>query len=194
MSRINGGRRRLLLATGIVGGVGVAGGAAPFFSSMFPSERAKAAGAPVTVDIHELAPGSMRTVAWRGKPVWILRRTESMLDDIRADDALVSDPHSDVPQQPGYAKNKFRSIKPRIAVLVGVCTHLGCSPEFKSAADKGQMGRDWNGGFLCPCHGSRFDLAGRVLRGSPAPTNLVVPPYEFAGENTIIIGADTKPA
>jgi len=194
MSQINRSRRRLLLATGIAGGAGLTGAAAPFVASMFPSERAKAAGAPVTVDIHELAPGTTKTVAWRGKPVWILRRTDAMLADIRADDALVSDPHSDVPQQPGYAKNEFRSIKPRIAVLVGVCTHLGCSPEFKSAADKGQMGRDWHGGFLCPCHGSRFDLAGRVLRGSPAPTNLVVPPYEFAGENTIIIGSDTRPA
>lgn len=184
----------MLVASGVAGGIGVAGGAAPFVASMFPSERAKAAGAPITVDIHELAPGEMRTVAWRGKPVWILRRTDAMLADIRANDALVSDPQSDVPQQPGYAKNEYRAIKPGIAVLVGVCTHLGCSPEFKAAADKAQMGKDWNGGFLCPCHGSKFDLAGRVLRGSPAPTNLVVPPYGFAGDNTVIIGSDTKPA
>lgn len=194
MSEMNRTRRRLLLATGIVGGVGAAGGAAPFVASMFPSERAKAAGAPVTIDIHGLAPGTMKTVAWRGKPVWILRRTDAMLADIRADDSLVSDPHSDVPQQPDYAKNEYRAIKPGIAVLVGVCTHLGCSPEFQPAGNRGQMGRDWNGGFLCPCHGSRFDLAGRVLRGSPAPTNLVVPPYEFVGEDKVIVGSDTKPA
>jgi ubiquinol-cytochrome c reductase iron-sulfur subunit len=184
----------LIAATGIAGGVGMAGAAVPFIASMFPSERAKAAGAPVLADIRELAPGALRIVAWRGKPVWILRRTEAMLADIRADDALVSDPHSDVPQQPDYARNEFRSIKPTIAVLVGVCTHLGCSPQFRSAEEKAQMGQGWNGGFFCPCHGSKFDLAGRVLRGSPAPTNLVVPPYAFLSDDKIIIGSDVKPA
>lgn len=187
-------RRFLLVAANIVGGIGAAGAAAPFVGSMFPSERAKAAGGPVEADIHDLAPGAMQIVEWQGKPVWILRRTEAMLADIRADDALLSDPNSEVPQQPDYARNEFRSIKPGIAVLVGVCTHLGCSPEFKSADDKAQMGQAWNGGFYCPCHGSKFDLAGRVLRGSPAPTNLVVPPYEFAGDDKIIIGSDRKKA
>lgn len=185
-------RRFLVLATSIVGGIGTAGAAAPFIASMFPSERAKAAGAPVEADIQNLAPGAMRIVGWRGQPVWILRRTEAMLADIRADDALLSDPHSDVPQQPEYARNEFRSIKPEIAVLIGVCTHLGCSPEFKSAEDKAEMGQSWSGGFYCPCHGSKFDLAGRVLRGSPAPTNLVVPPYEFASDVKIIIGSDRR--
>ncbi|MFA5914470.1 MAG: ubiquinol-cytochrome c reductase iron-sulfur subunit [Burkholderiales bacterium] len=195
MRQVDKSRRRLLIAaTGIAGGVGMAGAAVPFIASMFPSERAKAAGAPVLADIRELAPGALRIVAWRGKPVWILRRTEAMLADIRADDALVSDPHSDVPQQPDYARNEFRSIKPTIAVLVGVCTHLGCSPQFRSAEEKAQMGQGWNGGFFCPCHGSKFDLAGRVLRGSPAPTNLVVPPYAFLSDDKIIIGSDVKPA
>ena len=194
MGRMNRTRRRLLLASGAAGVVSAAGGAVPFVASMLPSERARAAGAPVTVDIHDLAPGEMRTVSWRGKPVWILRRTDSMLAHIRADDALASDPHSDVPQQPDYAKNEYRSIRPEIAVLVGVCTHLGCTPNFEPADAKAQMGQDWNGGFLCPCHGSRFDLAGRVLRGSPAPTNLVVPDYGFAEDGKVIIGSHVKPA
>lgn len=187
-------RRRLLVATGVVGGIGISGAAAPFIASMFPSSRARAAGAPVIADIHDLAPGVLRTISWRGKPVWILRRTEAMLADIRADDSIVSDPHSDVPQQPDYAQNEFRSIKPAIAVLVGVCTHLGCTPNFEPADAKSQMGQDWNGGFLCPCHGSRFDLAGRVLRGSPAPTNLIVPPYAFVSDDKIVIGSHGKPA
>ena len=195
MTQVDNTKRRLLVvATSAVGGIGMAGAAAPFVASMFPSERAKAAGAPVEADIGNLAPGALRIVEWRGKPVWILRRTEAMLADIRADDALVSDPRSEVPQQPDYARNEFRSIKPDIAVLVGVCTHLGCSPQFKSADDKAEMGQAWSGGFYCPCHGSKFDLAGRVLKGSPAPTNLVVPPYEFVGTDKIIIGADTRKA
>jgi len=195
MTQVDNTKRRLLVvATSAVGGIGMAGAAAPFVASMFPSERAKAAGAPVEADIGNLAPGALRIVEWRGKPVWILRRTEAMLADIRADDALVSDPRSEVPQQPDFARNEFRSIKPDIAVLVGVCTHLGCSPQFKSADDKAEMGQAWSGGFYCPCHGSKFDLAGRVLKGSPAPTNLVVPPYEFVGTDKIIIGADTRKA
>jgi ubiquinol-cytochrome c reductase iron-sulfur subunit len=185
-------RRFLIAATGMFGGIGMAGAATPFIASMFPSERAKAAGAPVEVDIGTIASGTMQTVTWRGQPVWILRRTDAMLAGIRAQDASVSDPHSDVPQQPGYARNEYRSIKPEFAVLTGVCTHLGCSPLFRSAEDKEEMGRSWRGGFYCPCHGSKFDLAGRVLRGSPAPTNLVVPPYEFAAESKMIIGVDSR--
>jgi ubiquinol-cytochrome c reductase iron-sulfur subunit len=161
---------------------------------MFPSERAKAAGAPVEADISELAPGAMQIVEWRGKPVWILRRTETMLAGIRADDSLVSDPRSEASQQPDYARNEFRSIKPEVSVMVGVCTHLGCSPQFKPAGDNAEMGQAWTGGFYCPCHGSKFDLAGRVLRGSPAPTNLVVPPYDFMGDGKIIVGSDTRKA
>lgn len=187
-------RRFLVVTTSIAGGIGAAAAVAPFVASMLPSERAKAAGAPVEVEIRDLAPGAMQIVAWRGKPVWVLRRTEAMLADIRADNALVSDPHSEVPQQPDYARNEYRSIKPEIAVIVGVCTHLGCSPQFRSAEDKSEMGPGWKGGFYCPCHGSKFDLAGRVLKGSPAPTNLVVPPYEFDGESRIIIGSSGKTA
>ena len=187
-------RRFLIGATGLVGGAATIGAAVPFVASMWPSERAKAAGAPVEADIGALAPGEMQIIAWRGQPVWIVRRTAQMLADIRRDDSLASDPRSEMLQQPDYAKNEFRSIVPNIAVLVGVCTHLGCSPRFKSAADRAQMGADWNGGFYCPCHGSKFDLAGRVLKGSPAPTNLVVPPYRFDGSHTVIIGEESKKA
>ncbi|MEO7727628.1 MAG: ubiquinol-cytochrome c reductase iron-sulfur subunit [Burkholderiales bacterium] len=184
----------LMAATGVVGGVAAAATAVPFAGSMFPSERAKAAGAPVEADISKLAPGEMQIVEWRGKPVWIVNRTKEMLDGIKNSDARASDPKSDVPQQPDYAKNEFRSIKPEIAVLVGVCTHLGCSPQFKSADAKGDMGQDWVGGFFCPCHGSKFDFAGRVFQGSPAPINLEVPPYKFVGDAKIVIGDDTKGA
>ena len=182
----------LVAATSVVGGVAVGATAVPFAGSMFPSERARAAGAPVEVDISTLAPGEMQIEEWRGKPVWIIRRTKEMLADIQKDDKLVTDPKSEVPQQPDYAKNEFRSIKPEIAVLEGVCSHLGCSPQFKSADAKGEMGMDWNGGFYCACHGSKFDLAGRVLKGSPAPLNLRVPPYIFLSETRLLIGADKK--
>ena len=185
-------RRFLVIATSIAGGIGVAGAAVPFVASMLPSERAKAAGAPVEADIGSLAPGELRIVTWRGQPVWILRRSKAMLSELIADDPLVSDPHSEVPQQPDYARNEFRSIKPEIGVLLGVCTHLGCSPVFKPADDRAEMGQAWNGGFYCPCHGSRFDLAGRVIRGSPAPINLAVPPYEFVSEEKIVIGSDRR--
>ena len=164
----------LLAATGVVGGVAAAATAVPFAGSMFPSERAKAAGAPVEADISNLAPGEMQIVEWRGKPVWIVNRTKEMLEGIKKSDARASDPNSEVPQQPEYAKNEYRSIKPDIVVLEGVCTHLGCSPQYKSVEAKGDMGQDWNGGFFCPCHGSKFDFAGRVFQGSPAPTNLRV--------------------
>ena len=184
----------LLAATGVVGGVAAAATAVPFAGSMFPSERAKAAGAPVEADISKLAPGEMQIVEWRGKPVWIVNRTKEMLDGIKKSDSRTSDPNSDVPQQPAYAKNEYRSIKPDIVVLEGVCTHLGCSPQYKSVEAKGDMGQDWNGGFFCPCHGSKFDFAGRVFQGSPAPTNLRVPPYKFVGDARIIIGDDTKGA
>ncbi len=184
----------LLAATGVVGGVAAAATAVPFAGSMFPSERAKSAGAPVEADISKLAPGEMQIVEWRGKPVWIVSRTKEMLDGIKNSDARASDPKSEVPQQPEYAKNEYRSIKPEIAVLVGVCTHLGCSPQFKSVDAKADMGQDWAGGFFCPCHGSKFDFAGRVFQGSPAPINLQVPPYKFVGDAKIVIGDDTKGA
>ncbi|HEX5093534.1 MAG TPA: ubiquinol-cytochrome c reductase iron-sulfur subunit [Burkholderiales bacterium] len=187
-------RRNLVVATSVVGGAASVGAAVPFVTSMWPSERAKAAGAPVEVDVSSLAPGEMKVVEWRGKPVWILRRTQEMLEGIRKSDPRVSDPKSEVLQQPEYAQNEFRSRKPDLMVVVGVCTHLGCSPKEKSREDTAEMGADWLGGFYCPCHGSKFDFAGRVYKGSPAPTNLVVPKYEFLSESTLLIGEDKKGA
>jgi len=186
-------RRNLVVATSVLGGAATVGVAVPFVASLLPSERAKAAGAPVEVDISNLPPGELGIYEWRGKPVWVMKRTPKMLQDIKKDDTVVVDPHSSVPQQPEYAKNEFRSIKPEIMVLVGICTHLGCSPTPKLQPD-GDMGPEWEGGFYCPCHGSKFDLAGRVYKGVPAPTNLVVPPYKFVSDSTLIIGEDKKEA
>jgi ubiquinol-cytochrome c reductase iron-sulfur subunit len=166
----------------------------PFAASWLPSERAKAGGAPVVADISALEPGQIMTVEWRSKPVWIVRRTKEMLDGLVRADGKVSDPKSDVPMQPEYAKNEYRSIRPELLVLVGICTHLGCSPQSKPAEDKTEMGADWTGGFLCPCHGSKFDLAGRVYKGAPAPVNLEVPKYTFLSDTRILIGDDTKGA
>jgi ubiquinol-cytochrome c reductase iron-sulfur subunit len=189
-------RRRFLtrLTTG-VGAVGVAFAATPFILSMNPSARARAAGAPVEADISKLEPGQMMIIEWRGKPVWIVNRTPEMLATLATDTAKLSDPDSKVPQQPDYATNPVRSIKPEFLVLVGICTHLGCSPKkvftMGAASD---LGDDWPGGFFCPCHGSKFDLAGRVFKGVPAPTNLVVPPYQFLSDTRLLIGADEKGA
>jgi len=187
-------KRDFLVATSVVGGVAAVGGAAPFVASMFPSERAKALGAPVEVDVGKLAPGEMMTVEWRGKPVWIVRRTKEMLDSIQKSDDKVTDPRLGVDHQPEYAKNEARSIKPDLLVLEGVCTHLGCSPQFKPKELSADMGADWAGGFYCPCHGSKFDFAGRVYKGAPAPTNLKVPPHTYLAETTILIGEDKKGA
>jgi ubiquinol-cytochrome c reductase iron-sulfur subunit len=192
--KIDNTRRNLIAATGAVGAAIGAGIAVPFAWSWWPSERAKAAGAPVEADISNIAPGEMSVVEWRGKPVWIMRRTKEMLDTLAGDDARVSDPKSEVDQQPEYAKNEYRSIKPEFLVLVGICTHLGCSPQPKPADAKGEMGSDWSGGFLCPCHGSKFDLAGRVFKGSPAPINLEVPPYTYLSDGKLLIGDDKKGA
>jgi ubiquinol-cytochrome c reductase iron-sulfur subunit len=190
--KIDNTRRNLIAATGAVGAAIGAAIAVPFAWSWWPSERAKAAGAPVEADISNIAPGEMSVVEWRGKPVWIMRRTKEMLDTLAGDDARVSDPKSEVDQQPEYAKNEYRSIKPEFLVLVGICTHLGCSPQPKPADAKGEMGGDWSGGFLCPCHGSKFDLAGRVFKGSPAPINLEVPPYTYLSDGKLLIGDDKK--
>lgn len=187
-------RRNLIVATAAVGGAAGAGAAAPFVASWFPSERAKAAGAPIEVDISTLAPGELGIYEWRGKPVWVFRRDKGMLESIKKDDSKVSDPNSEIPQQPPYAKNEYRAIKEHVMVVVGVCTHLGCSPKEKSAEAKAEMGADWQGGFYCPCHGSKFDYAGRVYKGVPAPTNLVVPPYTYLSESKILIGDDKKGA
>lgn len=188
--KVDGSRRQLLLVTSAAGGVAAAAAAVPFVASLTPSERAKAAGAPVEVDIGKLAPGEMMTVEWRGKPVWIINRTKEMLDSLKKTEGEVSDPNSDKPMQPEYAKNETRSIKPEILVAVGICTHLGCSPSSAFEAGNPALGADWPGGFLCPCHGSTFDLAGRVFKNKPAPTNLEVPPHKYLSEGRLIIGAD----
>jgi ubiquinol-cytochrome c reductase iron-sulfur subunit len=187
-------RRNLVIATCAAGGAAGVAAAVPFAASWLPSERAKAGGAPVVADISALEPGQSMTVEWRSKPVWIIRRTKAMLDALPSLASKLSDPGSDVPMQPEYAKNEFRSIKPEVLVLVGICTHLGCSPQAKPVEDKAEMGADWTGGFLCPCHGSKFDLAGRVYKGAPAPVNLEVPKYIYLSDNRILIGTDTKGA
>lgn len=190
------GRRRFLTATAtVVGGVGAAFVAVPFLKSWSPSERAQAAGAPVEADISKLEPGQIMTVEWRGKPVWLVRRTKAMLDALPTLDGQLRDPKSTVvEQQPAYAKNEFRSIKPELLVLVGICTHLGCSPTFRPDIAPADLGPGWKGGFFCPCHGSRFDLAGRVFQGVPAPLNLEVPPYKFLSDTRLIVGVGTEGA
>lgn len=187
-------RRFLIAATTAMGGVATVAVAVPFISSMLPSERAKAAGAPVEVDISKIESGAMITVEWRGKPVWLINRSQEMLDNLSKHDDKLSDPKLDVPQQPEYAKNATRSRKPNLMVLVGICTHLGCSPSSKLKAGEEGMGSDWPGGFFCPCHGSKFDLAGRVFKGSPAPINLQVPPYYYVSDTRLVIGEDGKGA
>lgn len=184
-------RRNLVVATSIVGGAAGVGVAAPFVASMWPSERARAAGAPIEVDVSRIAPGELSVFEWRGKPVWVLRRTPEMIESLKTDQARLSDPNSKSSDQPKYAENEYRSARPDLLVLVGVCTHLGCSPQEKPASAKAEMGADWPGGFYCPCHGSKFDFAGRVFSGSPAPTNLVVPPYTVS-DNKLVIGEDEK--
>ncbi len=181
-------RRFLTLVTSVVGGAGAAAVAWPLGRSMAPSARAKAAGAPVEVDISKMEPGMQLTAEWRGKPVWIIRRTEEMLSALSKVREQVRDPDSEVEQQPDYAQNEYRSVKPEYLVLVGICTHLGCSPTFRPEIGPADLGADWEGGFFCPCHGSKFDLAGRVYKGVPAPTNLVVPPYQYLSDTRLLIG------
>lgn len=180
-------RSFLVKATSATAAVGAAAVAVPFVGSMLPSERAKAAGAPVEVDVSKLKPGEKMTAEWRGQPVWIIRRSEEMMAKLAHHDDQLSDPNLEVPQQPEYCKNKTRSIKPEFAVMVGVCTHLGCSPN-----ENFNVSADWDGGFVCPCHGSKFDLSGRVFKGSPAPKNLMVPPHEYLTDSTLLIGEDKK--
>ena len=192
---VNCNRRRLLMATAAAGGAAGVAAVVPFVASMTPSARAKAAGAPVEVDIATLQPGEMMTVEWRGKPVWIINRSKDQLASLQKTDDLVSDPKSMRPNQPAYATNETRSIKPEILVAVGICTHLGCSPseKFKMGAESG-IAPDWAGGFICPCHGSTFDMAGRVYKSKPAPDNLEIPPHKYLADTRIIIGDDTKGA
>ncbi|MDX1527436.1 MAG: ubiquinol-cytochrome c reductase iron-sulfur subunit [Gammaproteobacteria bacterium] len=189
------GRRRFLTgATTVVGAVGAAFAAVPFVVSFQPSERAKAIGAPVEQDISKLEPGGRVVVKWRGKPVWIVRRTQEQLASLVALEDKLRDPNSEVEQQPPYAKNPHRAIKPEYVVLVGLCTHLGCSPTYRPEIAPSDLGPQWQGGFFCPCHGSRFDMAGRVYAGVPAPTNLEVPPYKYLSDTRIIIGVDQEAA
>ncbi|HEX2825226.1 MAG TPA: ubiquinol-cytochrome c reductase iron-sulfur subunit [Burkholderiales bacterium] len=195
-NELDDGKRRFLITAGTVAatGAGAVAAAVPFVASMMPSERAKAAGAPVEVDVSNLEPGQRMIVEWRGKPVWIVRRTEEMLKMVKSDDDRVADPASTRSTQPSYAKNEFRSLKPEYLVLVGICTHLGCSPVDRLHAQPEPFAADWHGGFYCPCHGSLFDLAGRVYKNKPAPDNLTVPPYKFVSDTTLLIGEDTKGA
>lgn len=185
-------RRFLRRATTATAGLGAVGIAVPFIGSMTPSERAKAAGAPVEIDISELKPGQMIVQAWRGKPVWVLKRTPEMIAAMKNGLDLLADPDSAKSEQPEYTQNDLRSVKEDIVVLLGVCTHLGCAPvdEFES----GSVDADWLGGFFCPCHGSKFDFAGRVYKSVPAPTNLPIPPYRFADDNTLVIGENPATA
>lgn len=185
-------RRFLISATVVMGGVGAACVAVPFLSSWWPSAQAEAAGAPVEVDISKLQYGQQITVAWRGKPVWIIRRDKATIDRLKSIDDRLRDPDSLADQQPPYAKNLYRSIKPEYLVLVGVCTHLGCVPKYKP--EVGELGPNWPGGFYCPCHGSLYDMAGRVFKGVPAPLNLEVPPYAYINDHLLLVGEGNSQA
>lgn len=185
-------RRFLVAMSTAAGGVAAAGVAIPFVASMMPSARALAAGAPVEVDLSLVEPGMLLTVEWRGKPVWIVNRTPEMLAELSKHDNRLVDPACEAVQQPDYCKNPSRSIKPQYLVAVGICTHLGCSPTFRKEIGPADLGADWPGGFFCPCHGSRFDLAARVFSGSPAPTNLVIPPHKYLSDMKLLVGEDAK--
>jgi ubiquinol-cytochrome c reductase iron-sulfur subunit len=181
-------RAFLIKTTTAMGAVGVLATAVPFVTSMLPAEDVSEAGAPIKVDISALKPGDQLTVMWRGKPIWIVYRTPESLESLLKDEPLLRDPNSEEEQQPHYAKNRYRSIKPEILVLVGVCTHLGCIPTYRP--EPGSVQAQWPGGFFCTCHGSKFDMAGRVFKGVPAPINLEVPSYTYLNEKTLLIGVD----
>jgi ubiquinol-cytochrome c reductase iron-sulfur subunit len=184
-------RRLLVLATSVVGAVGAGFVAVPFLESWMPSERAKNAGAPVSVNIAKMTEGQLLTVEWQSKPVWVVKRSKVTLANLPKNDPHLRDPHSDeVSQQPPYAKNEWRSRKPETLVLVGICTHLGCSPTYRPDIAPADLGDDWLGGFFCPCHSSKYDMAGRVFDGVPAPLNLVVPKHYYVSADTILIGED----
>lgn len=188
-------RRFLVASTSVVGAVGAGFVCVPFVASWMPSERAKNAGAPVEVDISALEEGRLLVVEWQSKPVWIVKRSPKTLSDLEKLNDSVRDPNSEnIDQQAGYAQNIHRSRKPEISVLVGICTHLGCSPTFRPEMAPVDLGADWLGGFFCPCHSSKFDMAGRVYQGVPAPTNLSVPPHHYVSENVILIGSDGEDA
>jgi len=188
---VNNKRRRVLIAaTSVVGAVGVGFALVPFIASMNPSARARAAGAPVEADISKLEPGALLRVKWRGKPVWVVNRTEKMLTSLPELDPMLADPESNASIQPEYCKNPHRSIKPQFLVAIGICTHLGCAPTYRPEVAPEDLGPEWKGGFFCPCHGSRFDLAARVYKGVPAPTNLVIPKHTYVSDTTILVGED----
>jgi ubiquinol-cytochrome c reductase iron-sulfur subunit len=184
-------RHFLVVATAVTGGAGVIATAVPFVASFKPSARAQALGAPIEVDVSKLELGALLKVEWRGHPIYILHRTDEMIASLKKDTALLRDPESKSSEQPSYAANEYRSVKPAYLVLEGVCTHLGCAPMPRFEVAPADLGPQWPGGFLCPCHGSKFDLAGRVFAGVPAPTNLSVPPYRYINDSTILIGSDT---
>ena len=187
-------RKFLLSATTTVGGIATVAAAVPFVASMLPSERARAAGSPVEVDIGRIERGTLATMEWRSKPVWVLRRTEEMLVALGKHDEQLRDPRSQQTQQPAYCSNATRSIRPEYFVAIGICTHLGCVPTPVLQAGAAALGRDWPGGFFCPCHGSKFDLAGRVYEGAPAPINLEIPPHRYLSDSRLLIGTDREGA
>jgi ubiquinol-cytochrome c reductase iron-sulfur subunit len=183
-------RRVLVAATSAVGAVGLGFVAVPFIASMNPSAKARAAGAPVQADVSKLEPGALLLVKYRGQPIFVVNRTQQMLEALPGMGPKLADPKSEVPQQPEYCANPTRSIKPNYFVAVGICTHLGCSPTYRPEFAPDDMGPEWKGGWFCPCHGSKFDLAGRVYKGVPAPTNLVIPKHKYLNETTILVGED----
>lgn len=186
-------RRFLTTATTVVGAAGVAAATIPFISSMLPSAKAQAAGAPIEIDISKLEVGQRITAEWRGKPVWVVKHSEAAITNLKASIDQLRDPHSEVTeQQPGCCQNPSRSIREDIVVLIGICTHLGCSPTYRPDLAADDLGADWQGGYFCPCHGSKFDLAGRVYQGVPAPTNLQVPPYYYLSDNRILVGEESE--
>ena len=192
---VNVGRRRLLIAsTSIVGAAGAVGAAVPFVGSWFPSAKAKAAGAPVKVNVGKLEPGQQMVAEWRGQPVFIVRRTEDTLKTLAGMTDVVADPESQASVQPTYVDPQVRSIKPELLVLVGLCTHLGCAPTFRPEVAPQDLGPEWKGGYFCPCHGSRYDLAGRVYKAQPAPLNLPVPPHRYETDDVIVVGEDQEKA
>jgi ubiquinol-cytochrome c reductase iron-sulfur subunit len=183
-------RRVLVAATSVASAVGAGFVAVPFIASMNPSAKAHAAGAPVMADISKVEPGALLRVKYRGQPIWIVHRTPEMLEGLPKNDPKLVDPQSTVPQQPEYCQNPTRSIKPEYFVAIGICTHLGCSPTYRPEFAPDDLGPDWLGGWFCPCHGSKFDLAGRVLKGVPAPTNLVIPKHTYLTDTTVLVGED----
>jgi len=192
---VNAGRRRFLVAaTSVVGAAGAVGAAVPFVGSWFPSAKAKAAGAPVRVNISKIEPGQQMVAEWRGQPVFIVRRTDEALANLDKLTDTVADPRSEASVQPAYVDPQVRSIKPEVLIVVGLCTHLGCAPSFRPEVAAADLGADWLGGYFCPCHGSKYDMAGRVYKGQPAPLNLPVPPHTYDTDSVVIIGVDQESA